>query len=286
MIKALISGQAAVAVIMGQNLQVRPIHGTPYEISWASSILGQFNDVEEIEAETLDEIDDYAQKAWALDRALYRLYVIADEETIDLDIEKRAAQELIDLVREYEIRDTLINWLQEIDIPESSINKLDNMAKNYGYISIFVDALKQGDYYFSDRNYNRIVRENSRKHKEFGFYNEIIDKSYKEISMAIGGVNRSYISIYKNYGDNKSYIDNKIEDIIRKIIDNSEQNIYREFLNLGLIGIFKTISKMVEIKDTLGRYKNSNNNYRILPFKDSQKGKAMIVFIDFGEGES
>lgn len=101
--KALISGKAGMAILLQDNPEFRPVGGEPYSGSDEdiAPALAGFDDVEEIDVDTVKTLDRKAGQAWAIDRSRYLMFLLLrGEEGEEADVE--IADEILNMLRTHQ----------------------------------------------------------------------------------------------------------------------------------------------------------------------------------------
>ncbi|WP_231420771.1 hypothetical protein [Sphingomonas sp. Leaf205] len=133
--KALLSGQAGLAVVLSDPPSFRPVHGSAFD-GTENDIGPAFADVDDLEeVEVVDgdlqALDSATAFAWARDRAIYRLYMLFSGENMDRAWESKIAFEFSSLVRRYDLHEAIQIWLQDVDLGQRHEDRAKVLAKRY-----------------------------------------------------------------------------------------------------------------------------------------------------------
>ncbi len=140
--KALLSAQAGLAVVLGSQPQFRPVDGSPYDGSERDLpvALAGLSDIVEIEASDVNEVDRKLGEAWSLDRASYLLFALLDG-GVGAALEEQLASEIDRLVTDYRIKRSLKKALAEIDLKGERLERAQALAEEFPAIAPFLAAI-------------------------------------------------------------------------------------------------------------------------------------------------
>lgn len=146
--KALVSGQAGLAVVLGDPPEFRPVGAAPYHANEAEigRVLAGFQDVEEVDLDDcdVDRLDTETAKAWARDRALYRLYMLFDDPEAAGSFERRIVDELDAFARAHDIGVALTDWLSEVELGPAHEERARTLAERYSRLRPYLRILYPG----------------------------------------------------------------------------------------------------------------------------------------------
>ncbi|WP_380784902.1 hypothetical protein [Sphingomonas sp. R86521] len=133
--KALLSGQAGLAVVLSAPPSFRPVHepafdGTDNDIAPAFAGVDDLEEVEVIDGD-LEALDRLAAEAWAQDRAIYRLYMLFSDEHMDRSLESSIATEFCELVRKHSLEEAMQSWLEDVDLGQRHEERATVLAVRY-----------------------------------------------------------------------------------------------------------------------------------------------------------
>lgn len=155
-LKALISGQAAAAVILGRQPELRVLDAQPRTGVDASEFLRIFDgcrDVKEVSTETVEQVDKLVERAWASDRALKLfLFLLDPEEPRDElseyaeCVEELIADQIVRLSLEYRLLSSpLPNLVEIIGVEEACRRAPETLGVFREIISLQVQVQKVFD---------------------------------------------------------------------------------------------------------------------------------------------
>ena len=143
--KALVSGQAGMAIVLGETPEFRPVHGDSYRGSESdvALTLAGYPDVETVEFDTIAALDRRAGRAWAEDRATYMLFMLLDR-VQDEEEREEVAEEIVNLVTEYRIKRAMAARLGKIEPDTGQQERAQILADEFPGIAPFFSALYPG----------------------------------------------------------------------------------------------------------------------------------------------
>ncbi len=143
--KALISGQAGFVVILSEPPEFRP-HGREPFIGRSDDI-GRFlagaQDVEEVdfELDEIEKLDVRLGRAWALDRALFHLFMLFDDPHMPTDRARRISAEIERVVADHGISAELTTWLADVHLDDHHGKRAISLSHSHPALSQFFAAL-------------------------------------------------------------------------------------------------------------------------------------------------
>lgn len=143
--KALLSGQAGVAVILGDEPQFRPIEGEAYvgtEADIAMTFAG-FPDVEAVEVDSIGSLDRQLGRSFAADRTKFLLFMLLDGEQEEKD-RRDIAEEIERLVSHYRVKGEVTSQLAKVSPEEGCLEKAQLLAAEFPGIAPLLAALYPG----------------------------------------------------------------------------------------------------------------------------------------------
>lgn len=143
--KALLSGQAGVAVVLGDEPQFRPIEGEAYTGTQADIAMtfAGFPDVETVEVDSIGVLDRQLGRSFAADRAKFLLFMLLDGEQDEGD-RRDIADEIERLVSHYRVKGEVTSQLAKISPEEGSLEKAQLLAAEFLGIAPLLAALYPG----------------------------------------------------------------------------------------------------------------------------------------------
>lgn len=143
--KALLSGQAGVAVILGEQPQFRPVEGEAYvgtQGDIAMTFAG-FPDVETVEVDSVSLLDRQLGRSFAVDRAKFLLFMLLDGEQ-DEETRREIAEEIERLVSRYRVKGEVTSQLSGVSPDEGGLEKAQVLAAEYDGIASLLAAMYPG----------------------------------------------------------------------------------------------------------------------------------------------
>lgn len=140
--RALVSGQAGLAVVLGDLPEFRPVHGERYVGDRADigAMLRGASDVEVIETSSLSEVDGVARRLWAIDRALYLLYMLFDNDDRDGD-EAEIVDDLLYVLDTGAAHHAFREALLQLDLEPLFIERASALSVNFPDLEPYISSL-------------------------------------------------------------------------------------------------------------------------------------------------
>lgn len=146
--KALVSGQAGLAVVLGDAPEFRPVRADPRPASEEEIFrsLEGFSDVQEVIVPDGDvqQLDIIASQAWAKDQAIYQLYMLFDMDGSNLKLQDSIAKRFQLIISEYKITEDVRKWLSDVDLGSKHIDRAKELATRYDALKFVASQLYPG----------------------------------------------------------------------------------------------------------------------------------------------
>ncbi|WCS23891.1 hypothetical protein LOK46_22475 [Methylobacterium sp. NMS14P] len=146
--KALVSGQAGLAVVLGDTPEFRPVGSDPYPANDEAIFraLEGFSDIKEIIVPDDDvrKLDSIVTKAWAEDKAIYQLYMLFDMSGTNTKLENSIVDKFRSILTQYEVAGAIGEWLSGVNLGPKYIERAKYIAAKYPDLNFVITHLYPG----------------------------------------------------------------------------------------------------------------------------------------------